>query len=47
MIKELRLLARTIFVVDAKGIVRYREVVAEQADEPDYDKAFEAARGLL
>ncbi|MGA8281006.1 MAG: thiol peroxidase, partial [Desulfobacterales bacterium] len=37
LIKELRLLARAVFVVDAEGVVRYVQLVKEVADEPDYD----------
>lgn len=44
LIKELRLLARTVFVVDKKGVVRYIEIVSELTDEPDYDAALEAVR---
>ncbi len=47
LIKELRLLARSVLVVDAEGIVRYRELVREVADEPDYEAALQAARGVL
>ena len=36
LIKELRLLARTVFVVDKSGIVTYAEIVHEVADEPVY-----------
>ena len=44
LIKELRLLARTIFVVDKKGKIRYIEVVDELTNEPDYESALEAAK---
>ena len=37
LIKELRLLARSIFIVDAGGVVRYVQLVNEVGDEPDYD----------
>lgn len=47
LIKELRLLARAIFVVDKEGVVRYTELVKEVADEPDYDATLAAAKGLL
>ena len=47
LIKELRLLARTLFVVDRKGIIRYIQVVKEQSQEPDYDAVLDAARKLL
>jgi len=44
LIKELRLLARSVFVVDKKGIVRYIEIVNELTNEPDYEAALEAVR---
>lgn len=46
LIKELRLLARCIFVVDREDTIRYVEVVPELTDPPDYDKALEAVRAL-
>ena len=42
LIEELRLLARAVFVVDADGILRYREIVGELTDEPDYEAALAA-----
>lgn len=36
-IKELGLLARVIFIVDENGKVKYKHVVKEVANEPDYD----------
>ena len=36
LIKELRLLARAVFVVDRAGILTYVELVREIADEPYY-----------
>ena len=47
LIKNLRLLARAVFVVDKEGIVRYEEIVREVTDEPDYDGALEAAERLI
>lgn len=47
LIKGLRLLARAVFVVDQKGVVRYQELVREVASEPDYGAALKAARDLL
>lgn len=47
LIGELRLLARSVWVVDRDGKVRYAELVKELTDEPDYDAALAAARGLL
>ncbi|MBW2147845.1 MAG: thiol peroxidase [Deltaproteobacteria bacterium] len=46
LIPELRLLARSIFVVDAQDMVRYTEIVPEVTTHPDYDKALAAAREL-
>jgi thiol peroxidase len=47
LIKELRLLARSIFVIDRTDIVRYVEIVPELTNEPDYEKAMKAAKSLL
>lgn len=44
LIKELKLLARTVFVVDKKGVIRYKEVVDELSNEPDYEAALQAVR---
>ncbi|MBW7991949.1 MAG: thiol peroxidase [Planctomycetes bacterium] len=44
LIKELRLLARTVFVVDKEGIIRYIEIVEELTNEPDYEAALSAAK---
>ena len=47
LIKELRLLARAIFVLDKNDVVRYGELVPEVTTPPDYDAALGAARKLL
>lgn len=47
LIKELRLLARAIFVIDKEGVVRHVELVKEIADEPDYEAALAAAGKLI
>ncbi|WP_164668359.1 thiol peroxidase [Virgibacillus doumboii] len=44
LIKELRLLARAVFVVDSNDKVTYVEYVSEVTNFPDYEKALEAAR---
>ena len=44
LIKELRLLARAVFVVDKKGIIRYIEIVDELTNEPDYEAALQAVK---
>jgi len=47
LIKELRLLARAIFVVDKQGTVQYRQLVKEVTEEPDYDAALDAVKKLV
>lgn len=47
LIKELRLLARAVFVLDGDNVVRYAEVVGEASNHPDYDAALNAAKTLL
>ena len=44
LIKELNLLARSVTVIDAKGIIRYHQLVADMAQEPDYDEILTAIR---
>jgi thiol peroxidase len=44
LIKDLRLLARALFVVDAKDTIRYVQIVPEVAQEPNYDEALSALR---
>jgi thiol peroxidase len=46
LIKELRLLARAVFVADKNGIIRYIQVVKELSTEPDYKAVLEAVKGL-
>ncbi|MEK1831203.1 thiol peroxidase [Priestia megaterium] len=43
-IKELRLLARSVFVVDSNGLVTYAEYVDEVTEHPNYEAAIEAAK---
>jgi thiol peroxidase len=47
LIKELKLLARCIFIVDDNDVVRYIQLVREIANEPDYTAALAAVKGLL
>lgn len=47
LVEELRLLARSIFVIDKADTIRYVEMVPEMTHEPDYDKALEAAGKLV
>ena len=47
LIKEFRLLARAVFVVDEEGIIRYVELVNEIASEPNYDSVLQAVKKLV
>ena len=42
LIKELRLLARAVFVVDTGGKLAYLQLVEEMINEPDYDDVLRA-----
>ena len=46
LIKELRLLARSIFVVDRDGVIQYIQHIKELSEEPDYDAVIEAVKKL-
>jgi thiol peroxidase len=46
LIKELRLLARAVFVIDKDDIIRYIEIVPEITEQPNYDRAIEAMKSL-
>jgi len=46
LIKELRLLARAVFVVDKEGVVRYVQIVSELTNEPDYEAVLQAVREI-
>ena len=43
-VKELRLDARSVFVIDREGQLRHAQYVKEIADHPDYEAALQAAR---
>ena len=47
LIKELRLLARAIFIIDGTGMLRYVQLVPEMTSEPDYDVALAALKKVL
>jgi len=47
LIKELRLLARGVVVIDKNDIIRYVEYVPEIAHEPNYDAAIKALKELV
>lgn len=47
LIKELLLLTRAVFVVDAANTIRYIQIVPEVTAEPDYAAAIATAKALL
>ena len=47
LIKELRLLARSIFILDRDNVVRYREIVTDLSSHTDYEKALQALQAVL
>jgi thiol peroxidase len=46
LIKELRLLSRSIFIVDKDDVIKFVEIVPELTNEPDYDKALEVVKKI-
>ncbi len=47
LIKELRLLARAVFLVDRKGVLQYKELVKEVTHEPDYDALLKELKRIV
>ncbi len=47
LIKELRLLARSIFVYDKNGMLTYSELVPEVTNEPNYEAVLDAVKKAL
>ena len=47
LIKELRLLARKVFIIDKEGVVRYEQLVKEVAEEPDYEAILKALKEIV
>jgi len=47
LIKELRLLARAVFVVDRKRVVRYVAYMPALGEEPNYEEVISAAQAAL
>ena len=47
VIEELMIMARAVYVLDASGKVVYGQIVPEVTEEPDYDAALSALKGLL
>jgi len=46
LIKELKLLARSIFVLDREGVIQYIQLVNEVAEEPNYQEILDAVGKL-
>jgi thiol peroxidase len=46
LIKELRLLARAVFLVDKKGTIKYIQLVKEVTQEPNYQEVLDALKKL-
>ena len=46
LIKELRLLARAVMVIDKEGIIRYYQLVKEIGNEPDYEAVLAAVKKI-
>ena len=46
-IKELRLLGRSIFVLDRNGAIQYIQNVKELSEEPNYDAVIEATQKIV
>ena len=47
LMKELRLLARSVFIIDPENVVRYVQIVPEMTEEPDYEAALKALEALM
>ncbi|WP_407268882.1 thiol peroxidase [Radiobacillus sp. PE A8.2] len=47
LMKELRLLARSVFIINADGKVTYTEYVNEGTNHPNYDAALEAVKKVV
>lgn len=46
VMEELRLLARSVFVLDENNKIVYKEIVSEGTNFPDFDAALEAYRNI-
>ena len=47
LIKELRLLARAVFILDRDGVIRYTQLVKEVTNEPNYEEILQALNTLV
>lgn len=46
LVEELGLLARAVFVLDEDGVIRYKEVLEEIGEEPNYTAALDALKKI-
>lgn len=46
IIKDMGLLTRAIFIIDEQGIIKYKELVTNIAQHPNYTKALEAVKNI-
>jgi thiol peroxidase len=46
LLKDVRLLARCVFVVDRQGVIRYIQLVKDVGTEPDYAPVLQAVKEL-
>ena len=47
LIKELKLLARSVFILDRQGVIQYIQLVNEVSEEPDYQEILDAVGKLM
>ncbi|MCM8830227.1 MAG: thiol peroxidase [Candidatus Omnitrophica bacterium] len=47
LIKELGIIARSVFIVDKKNYIRYYEIVEETTNHPNYEKAIEGLKSVI
>lgn len=47
LIDEIKLIARSVYVVDNNDIIRYAEICDKVSEEPDYDKVLSVVANLL
>jgi len=47
LIKELNLLARSVFIIDKNDIIRYIQIVGELTNPPDYEDVLKNLEGVL
>ena len=46
LIENLRLLTRAIFIIDSNGILRYKQIVPEITQEPNYEEVLQSVKKI-